>query len=335
MLEDAQPLEPRRSLTASSDLDTPAAGIPAGRGGYAAATCGTHHGVRHLHALSALLLAACGGSSRHTPPADALRAEPTTLSWLSGSWIEERDGKISLEHWSTPSPGVLLGATSERAAGAVVALTHLRIERRDEATVLLVSADRAPAVPFWLTSVEAARAVFESPAHDFPRRIVYQRDGDTLSARLEGDGRGVEHTYRHHEPRPAPTVQQREALIRESEAEVRALLEQQVRDWNRGDLDAFCASYGADALFLTPSGSHKGRDEILTRYRKRYEEDGREMGTLSFELLDVRVSEDAAAAAVALAWKLTWASKPASTGLALVALRREARGWRITHDASM
>jgi hypothetical protein len=34
-------------------------------------------------------------------------------------------------------------------------------------------------------------AVFENPGHDFPQRIIYRREGDSLIARIEGevDGR--------------------------------------------------------------------------------------------------------------------------------------------------
>ena len=34
------------------------------------------------------------------------------------------------------------------------------------------------------------RAVFENPAHDFPTRIVYEREGEILSARIEGEMEG-------------------------------------------------------------------------------------------------------------------------------------------------
>jgi hypothetical protein len=50
---------------------------------------------------------------------------------------------------------------------------------------------RAPATPFAMTSHAEQRAVFENPEHDFPQRIVYERDGDMMAARIEGpiDGR--------------------------------------------------------------------------------------------------------------------------------------------------
>jgi hypothetical protein len=42
--------------------------------------------------------------------------------------------------------------------------------------------------------------VFENPGHDFPQRLIYRRDGDRLTARIEGQAGGrtrtVEWAYR-------------------------------------------------------------------------------------------------------------------------------------------
>jgi hypothetical protein len=34
--------------------------------------------------------------------------------------------------------------------------------------------------------VTANEVVFENPAHDFPKKITYKRDGDALTAAIEG-----------------------------------------------------------------------------------------------------------------------------------------------------
>ena len=48
---------------------------------------------------------------------------------------------------------------------------------------------RAPTA-FRLVEVSGQRAVFENPGHDFPQRIIYRREGDTLHARIEGNQNG-------------------------------------------------------------------------------------------------------------------------------------------------
>lgn len=122
--------------------------------------------------------------------------------------------------------------------------------------------------------------------------------------------------------------------------EARTLLETQAAAWNRGDLEAFCAVYADDALFLTAFGLTKGRDEVLARYKARYP-DAAARGTLSFEVLSVDVlapvpaKKSADAIGLVARWKISHADKPAAQGLTLLTLVRFPGGWRIVHDASM
>jgi uncharacterized protein (TIGR02246 family) len=122
--------------------------------------------------------------------------------------------------------------------------------------------------------------------------------------------------------------------------EARTLLETQAAAWNRGDLEAFCAVYADDALFLTAFGLTKGRAEVLARYKARYP-DAAARGTLSFEVLSVDVLDPApskkAPPAIGLIarWRIAHADRPAGEGLTLLNLVRFPGGWRIVHDASM
>ena len=122
--------------------------------------------------------------------------------------------------------------------------------------------------------------------------------------------------------------------------EARTLLETQAAAWNGGDLDAFCAVYADDALFLTAFGLTKGRAEVLARYKARYP-DAAARGTLSFEVLSVDVLAPGAskkppeAIAVVARWRISHADRPAAEGLTLLNLVRSPAGWRIVHDASM
>lgn len=52
---------------------------------------------------------------------------------------------------------------------------------------------RQPATPFKMIEMAANKVVFENPEHDFPQRIIYEREGDTLTARIEGTQNGEPH----------------------------------------------------------------------------------------------------------------------------------------------
>jgi uncharacterized protein (TIGR02246 family) len=120
------------------------------------------------------------------------------------------------------------------------------------------------------------------------------------------------------------------------EREVLALVQQSTRDWTRGDIEAFCAHYADDAVYLSPSGVTRGRQAVLERYRTRYA-DRAAMGNLTLDPLDTRVGPGPNPTTVSIAarWTLTYPDKPAATGLTLVVWQRTADGWRIVQDASM
>ena len=112
----------------------------------------------------------------------------------------------------------------------------------------------------------------------------------------------------------------------------RAFLTEQAAAWNKGDLDVFAASYAEDAVFLSPNGLTRGRDQVLARYKKRYP-DKAAMGTLSFEFLDARVT--AGAVSVMAKWTLSYPNKPSASGSTLVVLQPKGASWQVVQDASM
>ncbi|MEW5737350.1 MAG: SgcJ/EcaC family oxidoreductase [Myxococcota bacterium] len=122
-------------------------------------------------------------------------------------------------------------------------------------------------------------------------------------------------------------------VFRRSEAEeLTAYLARQAAAWSKGDLDGFCESYAPDAVFVSPSGVTKGRDQVLARYKKKYP-DAKAMGTLALEPIDIRLSGEAAT--VAAKWTLTYPDKPPASGHTVVVFIRHNGRWRIVHDASM
>lgn len=69
---------------------------------------------------------------------------------------------------------------------------------------------------------------------------------------------------------------------------VKSLLEQQAKDWNNGDIDAFMEGYWkSDKLqFIGSKGVTYGWQQTKDNYKKGYP-DKAAMGTLSFDLLGV------------------------------------------------
>lgn len=114
---------------------------------------------------------------------------------------------------------------------------------------------------------------------------------------------------------------------------VRAVLDRQVADWNRGDLDAFLAGYWNSPKVVFQSGGQRydGWEAMRDRYRRRYQAEGRAMGRLAFSGLDVEPMGPEAVLARGR-WQLTMPDGSTPGGLFTVIFRKFPEGWKIVHD---
>ena len=89
----------------------------------------------------------------------------------------------------------------------------------------------------------------------------------------------------------------------------------------------------AVATFFSGGTVTRGWQSTLERYRRRYQGEGKEMGTLVFADLAIQVLGPS----VALArgeWRLKMSDGKELRGLFTVILRKQPEGWRIVHDHS-
>jgi ketosteroid isomerase-like protein len=102
--------------------------------------------------------------------------------------------------------------------------------------------------------------------------------------------------------------------------------------WNKGDLKAFMSGYHQtnELTFYSGATVHKGWDAILDRYQKKYQGEGKEMGKLTFN--DINIELLAADSAVVRGrWELK-TSQEVLGGLYTLIFRKTPEGWRIIHD---
>jgi ketosteroid isomerase-like protein len=119
---------------------------------------------------------------------------------------------------------------------------------------------------------------------------------------------------------------------RATEAVIRAVLDEQVEAWNKGDLPGFMKGYwkSKDLTFYSGKDKRKGWEETLERYKKRYQGEGKEMGKLSFAELEIQTI-GADHAVVKGRWKLEM-KKETLEGLFTLIFLKTNDGWRIVHD---
>lgn len=111
------------------------------------------------------------------------------LSWMAGRWQTAAGGRVQIEeHWMAPAGSSMLGMSRTVAGDKTVEFEYVRVEQRADGIYYVAHPKaRCPGTDFKLTGLTGVQAVFENPAHDFPKRIIYQKGADgSLTASIDG-----------------------------------------------------------------------------------------------------------------------------------------------------
>ena len=113
-------------------------------------------------------------------------APPPDMSWMAGYWLDCSGGREVSETWSDPRGGLSVGhAVTVTANGVSFEVAH--IGQTPTGFAYVAQPGGTPPTAFVLTESGPARAVFVNAENDFPTRIIYERGGDALKARIEGE----------------------------------------------------------------------------------------------------------------------------------------------------
>lgn len=118
-----------------------------------------------------------------------VQAKIAEVEFIGGDWETAGDKVRSQERWTHAEAGTMLGTGRTIGGGRTVFFEFLRLEERDGGIDYVAHPGGGAGTAFRLTKIEARKAVFENPSHDFPKKITYTlEDGGVLVARIEGDG---------------------------------------------------------------------------------------------------------------------------------------------------
>ncbi len=93
-----------------------------------------------------------------------------------------------------PAGGTMLGMSHTVAGGRTRQFEFMRIVQEENGDIFFVAMPSGQKeARFKLTLASEREVRFENPEHDFPQRIIYRRDGDSLVGRIEGTSDGKEH----------------------------------------------------------------------------------------------------------------------------------------------
>ena len=123
-----------------------------------------------------------------------------SVAWLQGCWQMTSGDRIVEEHWMAPRAGVMLNVGRTVRGDKLVEYEWVMLSERDGALAYEAHPSGQPSAVFTAQSASGTEVVFENPQHDFPQRVGYRRDGETMIAWVEGTvggkSRRVEFPYR-------------------------------------------------------------------------------------------------------------------------------------------
>jgi len=109
--------------------------------------------------------------------------ETPDFSWLEGHWVREHDGRVSEEIWGDMRGGLMLATNRALRDGQARGFEFIRIQSFTQ-THYCAQPGGSETVCFELAERGEQSATFENAQHDFPQRISYAREADTLTATL-------------------------------------------------------------------------------------------------------------------------------------------------------
>jgi ketosteroid isomerase-like protein len=136
---------------------------------------------------------------------------------------------------------------------------------------------------------------------------------------------------------PETAVQQSDEALAQFKAEaeegIKHMLVSQVEAWNHGQIEGFMQGYwhSPELTFFSAGTVTKGWEPTLQRYRQRYQGQGKEMGHLDFQDLNIDLV-GRKAAVVTGKWQLTMSDGKTPHGLFTLLVKRMPAGWKIVHD---
>ena len=118
--------------------------------------------------------------------APAQRPDASALVWMAGCWQQKSGDRVVDEMWMTPAGGAMLGVSRTVADGRAVAHEFMQIREDNGQLAFIARPSGQQEATFRMLKSSAREVVFENPAHDFPQRVSYRLDGETLVGRIEG-----------------------------------------------------------------------------------------------------------------------------------------------------
>ena len=132
-------------------------------------------------------------------PAKQAREDFKKLSWIEGTWLRTNSkvGQSGTERWFKSSPYELQGYGVTFKDNDTLFVEKLRIVINEDRIYYVADVpENQEPVFFKLKEITKTSFVFENPDHDFPKKIVYQIENDTLKATVSGGKKSLDFLFK-------------------------------------------------------------------------------------------------------------------------------------------
>ena len=114
--------------------------------------------------------------------------------WILGSWEQQTDKGILTETWERKNDSLFVGSCYFINQSDTLHTETILLDQRDDSITYSANVkgqNNDKAVPFTLTTANTNSLVFENLKHDYPQKIVYQKNKSnglvvTISGILQG-----------------------------------------------------------------------------------------------------------------------------------------------------
>ncbi len=127
------------------------------------------------------------------------------LGWLSGTWIHDTPQGPWIEVWGPATGDAIAGMMQATRDGETWLFELFTVQERDgeirywlrhfDPGLVPWASDADGPINMALTEAGENRVVFEDPSRGWPQRLIYERQGDELVARLEGEADNGPRTF--------------------------------------------------------------------------------------------------------------------------------------------
>ncbi len=112
-------------------------------------------------------------------------AQPRLPEWMAGTWAMEDGATWADELWTDPRGGLMLGLARMGFGPQLRSWEVTQIRQKADGSISFIAQPNGrPPTEFPLVLISAEAIEFANPAHDYPQRIRYWRQGKLLMAEI-------------------------------------------------------------------------------------------------------------------------------------------------------